>query len=103
MMVEDNQIPRCGHTLGKNRQSSLDDGLEVDNVPGPNQWPSHWLTASFEPLENLSSFEPFQKKDFFVEENLERFVVISSATFVCVFNGVFWGGWVGGGGGGGGR
>ena len=45
MMVEDNQISRRGHSFGKNRQSSLEGGLKVDNVPGPNQWLSHWLIA----------------------------------------------------------
>ena len=54
MMVENSQIPRCGCThSGELIKQSLEDGLKVDNVPGPNQWPSRWLFATTASIQTL--------------------------------------------------
>ena len=40
-------IPRRGYILLREHiKQNLEGGLKVDSRPGPNQWPSRWLSAT---------------------------------------------------------
>ena len=54
IVVGNSQIPRHDCTPSEEQiKQSLEDGLKVDNVPGPNQWPSHWLLATTASIQTL--------------------------------------------------
>ena len=82
-MVENSQIPRCGCTYsGEQIKQSLEDGLKVDNVPGPNQWPNQCNDCFNSDIEKgrlySSSFLEVQACVFF-----RGFVFFFFCLFVC--------------------